>query len=73
MFHHHFRLLLVLIQMMMLKTGAILTDHSCLAEQSHRTADVLAALHCADHDEDEDDVMPELDLGPQKVSFSRCL
>jgi hypothetical protein len=72
-FHHHIRLLLVLIQMMMLQTDAILTELSQPTDGWASARDVLTLLHCSecqDEDEDREDA-PELDLGQRRLSFRR--
>ncbi|WP_423605450.1 hypothetical protein [Sphingomonas sp. MS122] len=70
-FHHHVRLLLVLIQIMILQTDAILTELSQLTEEWAPTKDVVTLLHCAECQIEDEEDAPELDLGLPRLAFSR--
>lgn len=70
-FHHHLRLLLVLTQIMMTHTDGALEEISGLTEDWHPATMVLAQLHLHGSDDDDENVEPELNLGCERIRFSR--
>lgn len=68
-FHHHTRLLLLLIQIMMLQTDAALVELSQVSDSWASATDVVTQLHCAGEGDHERDA-PELDLGTSRIRFS---
>ncbi len=70
-FHHHIRLLLIMTQIMMLQTDAILADLSQLTDEWAPAKDVLLVLHCMECTEEDDEVSPQLNLGQRVLFFSQ--
>lgn len=68
-FHHHTRLLLLLIQIMMLQTDAALVELSQVSDGWASATDVVTQLHCVGDEDCERDA-PELDLGTSRIRFS---
>lgn len=68
-FHHHIRLLLLLIQIMMLQTDAAQVELSQVSEDWASAVDVLNQLHARRRDKDDEEKSPELNLGSPRVNF----